>query len=275
MRLSLPFSTLAIAGFGLILGPASVQADSFSWANITYAPTPTVAAQTTSLGAGGGTNMLSIQFALNNGATFLPTATVQSPTVDSYNTNNTYYASGGNSATEKYLQVGVNMVNSTNGIGSVTVNLFFAKPITNAQFSFFDVDINSANATGQYVDQIRSIVGTAVNGSPVYLSSLTGSADNTVSGTTSTASAYAVTANANNVNNLAAANATATFGATPITEISYTYGDAYTGTGTHGTAQITALSDFTFTTVPEPGTTAMMALGAIGAGLIAFRRRRA
>ena len=244
-----------------------------------HAPTPTAAQQTTSLGAGGGTNSVSIQFTLNNGANFLPTTTVQSPAVSNYNANNTYYASGGNSATENYLQIGADLVNSTNGIGSITVNLFFAKPVTNLSFSYFDVDINSAatNTSAAYADQINNIYGTTATNAKVYLGT-NGLTPGTANGLTGTAgnATYGVLDSANNVNNLAAGNATATFtSATPITELSYTCGDGYTGTGTHGTAQITALSDLNFTTVPEPGTTAMMALGGLGAGMVAFCRRRA
>ena len=280
MRLSSRFSTLATTGLSLILGSASIHADTFSWNNITYAPTPTAAQQTTILGAGGGGNSLSIQFALNNGATFLPTATVQSPAVSNYNVNNTYYTSGGaTNQAENFLQIGSDLVNSTNGIGSITVNLFFAKPVTNLSFSFFDVDINAAaqNTTAAYADQINNIYGTTASGAKVYLGTngLTPGTANGVIGTAGTAT-YGVLASANNVNNLAGGNATATFASvTPVTELSYTYGDGYTGTGTHGAAQITGLSDLTFNTVPEPGSVAMMVLGGVGAGFVAFRRRRA
>ena len=277
VRSFIPTASLTL---GLVAWAASSRADVFSWNNITYAPTPTVATQQTSLGAGGGTNSVSIQFALNSGATFL--TNVQSPTVSNYNANNTYYASGGaTNPAENFLQIAADLVSSTGGIGSITVNLFFAKPVTSLSFSFFDVDINAAanNTSGAYADQITNIYGTTTSNAKVYLgtnsNTLTPGTANGLTGTAGTAT-YGVLASANNVNNLAAANAAVSFtSATPFTELTYTYGDGYVGSGTHGAAQITALSDLNFTTVPEPGTLAMLSLGAFGAGLIAFRQRRA
>ncbi len=218
------FLFLSALGFGLISQAAFVQAETFNWTNITYAPTPTVATSATpqTLGSGGSSNTLSIQFGLNNGATFQDGP--QSPAVDSYSTNGSY-ASGGNADTARFLQIGADMVNGTGGIGSITVNLFFAKPVTSLTFSFFDVD-TQATGSAPFTDQIRGIQATSAAGPVVYPTTVTNggpTSANTVAGSGST---YTITAASNNPNNLAGGNATVTFSSvTPITELTFVYGD--------------------------------------------------
>lgn len=277
MKFRLRFSTFSALTLGLALYAAPARADVFSWSNITYAPAAPVAPATqnalTDLGSGGGTNDIKVQMTLNSGAQFI--TAVASPTTSTYNTNTTYYTGGGGNGDQKFLQIGGNMVAGGN-IGSITVTIFFAKPVINCQFTFFDVDTN-ATGGNPYADKISNIVGvgTDANKSAVYLSTLQSSGStptNTVSGSGAT---FQALANANNNNGLNNGNVTATFGNTPISQFSYTYGDGLTAVSGHGTAQITALSDLTFSyqAVPEPGTMAMMAFGVFGAAGVAFRRR--
>ena len=101
MKLHARFLTLASLTVGLTLHAASTWADTFDWNAITYAPATAMAAQTkTILGTTAGGNTISLQFTLNNGATFTPAATLPSPVSASY-ADNTGYVSGGGSTTQR------------------------------------------------------------------------------------------------------------------------------------------------------------------------------
>ena len=272
-------STLPILALACVWQPASSRADVFDWNNVNYKPatTSTGAPLTVLSNSALTTNTLSIQIGLNNGATFLTTpaspvagsnATNPTPPTGSDNTFNANYAVGGQATTHKALQLGADFATNTQ---YMLVTIFFAKPVTSVTFSVFDVDTPTAAQTTQYADQVRAIQGvSSANGTTVTPVSLT-NVSNTY---TSVDSATQVTGKANSDQTANTANATATFSSsTPISQFSFVYGDGYTGTTAHATQQLIALGNISFTTVPEPGTLAMLGLGVFGAAGIAFRRR--
>ena len=275
MKLHPRSSALAAFVLGLTLHAASARADVFDWNNFTYAPAnAAAAATTTALGnSTNGSNSLSVKMVLSTGAAFY--TGVQSPASGSYSGSNVY-ASGGGADTQKSLQVAVNFANNTQ---FVTVTLTFAKPVVSAAFSFFDVDsgtITANGVAGGYIDQIRGIQGTTASGATVNPVSLTAGADNTVSGNSAMSNSNnPIDATYTNAQNASGGNVAVAFdSSTPITQLTYVYGDVVPTGANHSVVQITALSNINFTNaVPEPGTTAMLTLGIFGAGVVAFRRR--
>lgn len=264
----------AVLTLGLTLHTVSARADVFDWNNITYAPTAAQAQTPISLGnSANGSNSATIRFTLNSGATFGASGTnasgaFQYPISASYS-QNTSYASGGGANAQKFLQIGGNLSGNTPTVTqSLLVSILFAQPVVSATFSFFDVDTNAANATTFFTDRVSAIQG-SFNGGTAVIPTVT----NTGS-TTDSVSGNVVTGTGTNAQNAAGSNALVTFDSTtPITQLTFVYGDAYTGAN-HATTQVVALSNLTFTTVPEPGTVALLTLGMFGVGTAALRRRR-
>lgn len=264
-------SILAAFATGLCLQAVPSHGEVFDWNNVTYAPTTAQATTTTNLTNTAITdNSLSLKFTLNGAATFQPASTVQSPNSASNSQNTTYYSSGGLATTQKSLQM---VVDFTSNADSTLVNIFFAKPVVSLSFSLFDVDSGTVTGSGAYQDRISAIQGLSTAGGTVTPSSLTNigtGATNTIdSGTQATAISQSSAAQASNNGNINVAFSSTT----PITQISFLYGDVVATGTAHSNVQLIALSNLTFTTVPEPGTTALLATGVMVAGVIAFRHR--
>ena len=245
---------------------SSSRASVFDWNNFTYSGATVTPTDKNTLGTStDGTNTLSLQYTLNNTATFSTAAT--SPIAASNTTNTTYYTDGGNSTTQKYLQTVADFANNTQ---NMTITLFFAKPVVGLSFTIFDVDSNTA---GTYQDDVSAIMGLNVNGSsvnPQSLANIGTGATNTIVGTTEIKAVSGSSA-AQNSNN---GNATVTFDSTAqITQISFTYGDVAPNTN-HSNVQLIGLSNLTFADVPEPGTLNVLGLGTAGLGALAWLRRR-
>ena len=176
MKLHVCFSILTVLGLGSTCLASSSRAEVFDWNSITYAPTPAQATTKTALTDTAITdNTLSFQYTLNGGATF--STAVTSPTSASNNDNANYYATSG-VATQRSLQTVVDYASSSQ---SVTETLFFANPVTNATFKLFDVDSGTVGGGG-YLDIIKSITGTGFQGGTIYPATVTGSTDNSVTG---------------------------------------------------------------------------------------------
>ena len=262
MKLHARFSILTALVLGTAHLASAAQTEIFDWNNITYAPTPAQATAGTTLTDTAITdNTLSLQYALNGGATF--STVVQSPASASNSASTNVYATSGNAA-QNSLQTVVDFASSAQ---STTITLTFSQFVANASFKLFDVDAGSVNGGG-YLDVISSIQGVTFQGAPAYAATVTGSADNVVSGTGST---FQISGTGNNPQTSSLGDATITFGSIPLKSISFVYGDNYTA-GTHSAIQITALGNITVTTVPEPGTLALVGLGIAGAATVASRR---
>ena len=231
-------------------------------------------------------NTVSIQF--GNGSYFAnptnnPSAPVQSPNVGTYSggtqsaTANAVYADGGNTG-HNALQIVADFANgsgNSNG-GSIPVTLFFSKPVVNVSFTFFDVDLgNFGSPSAPYQDLINNIYGlSSANGAHVYPPTLTPTSATPSAAVTGAGTINAaITATANNAQNGANGNVLVSFDSTtPISQFTFTYGDVLTS-GAHSTLQIIGVSNVNFTSVPEPGTLVWAGLGAVGAVVMARRRR--
>ena len=263
----------SILALGLTWQAATCRADVLDWNNITYAPSAAAAqSQSAAFASANGSNSVRIQFTLTN-STFAAAGNVnnqayQFPISASYS-QSAAYTSGGGANTQKSLQIGANFSsNSPTVTSSMLVTLFFAQPVVSTTFNFFDVDTNASGNAG-YIDKVSGIQG-SVNGGTAVIPTVT-----TTGSTNDTASGNTITGTGNSAQNVSTSNATVTFdSSTPINQLSFVYGDNFTGTN-HAAIQIVALSNINFTnSVPEPGTLAMLGLGVFGAAVVTLRRRQ-
>lgn len=164
---------------------------------------------------------------------------------------------------------------------SIPVTVFFSKPVSGLMFSFYDSDNGTVNG-GAYTDLINGILAPTANGTAVLPVSLTAT-----SATTNTTSIdpmtggriSAVAGSASNNQNAAGGNVAVDFGSTAITQFTFTYTDTASPNAAantaHSTLQIIALSNLTFTTVPEPSTwPCFVAAGGLGVWTLRRRARR-
>ncbi len=236
-------------------------------------------------------------YVTNNAATNQPSPGVGTNTGTTDNTTQkTVYTDGGtNNGTagtgNQALQILSNFDNGTAYIAGsgITVTVFFSKPVSNLLFSFWDVDTSVPGSATPYNDQITSLTGKNTLGAFVAPVSIANGAANTY-GTGTFANnvngggAYAtITGKGNAIQGVgtpgansspaAAGVATVQFTGTPITQFSFTYQDTgVTGTNGHAGIQMFALSDLTFSTVPEPSTWACFVMAG-GLGVWTLRRR--
>ena len=194
------------------------------------------------------------------------------------------YADGGTGS--KALQIFADFDNSAGNLiakSGIPVTIFFSKPVSNLIFSFYDIDGTAGTpasgntpATLPFNDRISGIFGLGTGGALVPPISLTPGSTNTSSLDSTNGGSFSATNNLN-AQNASGANATVTFGNTPITQFSFTYTDvaADTGGAAHSATQIISLGNLTFTTVPEPSTWACFVMaGGLGAWTLRRRARR-
>lgn len=166
------------------------------------------------------------------------------------------------------LEVYVASQPSVNSYMKVTISFGYTGGATNVSLTLWDVD-SAANFT----DKIANIVGVTANGTLVPLT-VTGSADNTVTGS-GTVNATA-TGTATSPNNQNTGNVVISSGTTPIQEITFQY---YDSNATTRTTQIIGISPITFTPIgsatPEVGSAlgSLLLCGGV-AGYGAVRRRK-
>lgn len=170
---------------------------------------------------------------------------------------------GGNTPTQRALQLSISQGNSA-GV-SVTVTFNYPAGVRNVSFSLWDID----NTPGQWIDQISNITAQTTSGTTIGPTSVVGSTANVVTGS---GTGYVITGTASGNNAATDGNATITFGSGAITSITFTWKNTDAALG----QQFIALHDLTYTPVPEVGT-GMTALGVCGGviGLHFYRRRRA
>jgi hypothetical protein len=157
---------------------------------------------------------------------------------------------------------------TVNSYMKVVISFGYTGGATNVSLNLWDVD-----SASNFTDKIANIVGVTANGTLVPLT-VTGSADNSVTGS-GTVNATAI-GTATSPNNSNTGNVTISSGTVPIQEITFSYYDSNTTTRT---TQIIGISPITFTPIgsatPEVGS-AMGSLLLCGAvvGVGALRRRK-
>lgn len=128
---------------------------------------------------------------------------------------------GGLSPAENVLDVFVNYSRRTQSI-TITVEFHYALGVEDVGFSLFDIDRTDSET---FIDEIRTIKANFGTGSDIAATSVTGSANNTVSGsglgTTITGTELTSDVGAGSGD----ANATISFGTNALTQFSFVYGD--------------------------------------------------
>ena len=144
-----------------------------------------------------------------------------------------------------------------------TIHFNYTGGVKNATFTLFDIDMGSG-----YTDRLYEISAVTSTGAIIGPTSVVGSVDNQVTGSGTN---FVVTGTATSSPNSANGNVTISFGATYITDFTFRWNNGNAANG----AQTMALADFSFTPMPEVGSS-VTALG-LCAGTILFgmyRKRR-
>lgn len=164
------------------------------------------------------------------------------------------------------LQLRVNSEGSTTDGITITISFTYgstASGVNNLSFSLYDIDYSA----GQYRDTITQITASTSTGSIVGPSSITGSVDNTVTGS---GTGCQIAGNATSTNTTGNANATISFGSTVVNSVTFKWLNTDSGLG----AQVIGLGDISYNVVPtpemNPGFAATMACAA---GIILRRNR--
>lgn len=106
---------------------------------------------------------------------------------------------------------------------SITVTVTFSETVTDVNFTLFDVD--TASDGNDFVDQVREIHANN-GGGPDLAATVTGSANNTVSGSGTTSATVTGTASTSDTGfSSGNANATIDFGTNTVTSFTFTYGN--------------------------------------------------
>lgn len=182
-----------------------------------------------------------VTVSLANTGSYTTLGTNQSPAINSQYT-------GGVGSTNKSLLLAVDDSNTSQ---AVTVTISFSYAVQNVSFTLFDVDSDGSSSTPYgFDDEVRNFVAT---GTSTSYATLTGSADNTVTGTNGTSTAAArglggVTAGATTSNG----NVSVSFGASGITQISFVYGNYAPNTQSNPTQQGIGIGTITYSVAPEP-----------------------
>jgi hypothetical protein len=158
---------------------------------------------------------------------------------------------------------------TTNSSIKVSINFGYKGGVTGVSFTIWDVD-----AASNFTDKLSNIVGVTPNGTLVA-ATVTGSTDNTVTGSGTLSATATGTNNADNGTN--DGNVTISFGATAIQSVEFVWSDA---NATQRTTQVIGISPITFTPVgaatPEVGSSLaamIVCLGVIGGGGVLRRRK--
>lgn len=174
-------------------------------------------------------------------------------------------------------------VDFTNTIQQITVTVTFSSAYTegvkNVSFSLFDVDLNNGDGA-VYVDEIRSITATKLVGGTTIGATVTGAANNAVTGSgTVNAKVDGTISTADTGTGSGKANSTINFGGNIITSFTFSYGE---GPGIPGltdpTFQHIGLYNINFSPVPESNPALVSGLSCATAVLLVLwhgaRRRK-
>jgi hypothetical protein len=183
--------------------------------------------------------------------------------------------SGGLSPRQNTLTIFLDLTSGSQAV-TITVNFsaLYTQGVENVSFMLFDVDFANEGGNGaDFRDQIRSITGTALDGSLVA-PMITTSASNTLSGSGFTQVVDGIATVSDTGTGAGAGNVMISFGTTAITSFTFTYGSGATQKS-DPTGQHMGLHDITFTPVPEINP-AFSAIGSclMAVGLVFHHRSR-
>ncbi len=184
------------------------------------------------------------------------------PSVDDHN------GAAGGFGSQEGLYLFVNFDDNTvNSSLTITITFNYTYGVTGVTFPITDID-----TAGSYVDQVRSFSGTYY-GSPVAnatLTALSGSTVNVAINNSGTASANAVGTGTTEDILQDFSNVGVSFGATPVTQVSFVWGSGPGAPANPGN-QLISIYDITYTpAVPEPST--LIAAGLLLAVCLAGHR---
>ncbi|NUN93202.1 MAG: hypothetical protein HUU04_05390 [Verrucomicrobiae bacterium] len=174
---------------------------------------------------------------------------------------------GGLAGPPSALQNLLTFDNKTQAV-TYTVDFHYASGVTDVAFTLFDIDAGVADIN-QPIDQIRGNVATLTDSSTMGPTSLTGSVQNTVTGS---GLSQVVTGTGPAGNTSADGNAAFQYNGAALSQFVFTFGNDAAAYGS-GLAQGFALGDINFTPVPEAG--AVLACATAGLiGVWGLRRMR-
>lgn len=241
--------------------PLSSQAVVLDWNNVSW--TNGSFSQSFDIDPNHAGNDITVSLSLSSGSSY-----TNNPAINSTFT-------GGVSNTNKSLTLLPDFASQSSQI-HVTITFLYANGVNNAKFSLFDID-TSTNHTWQ--DQVRDFSGTSSHNSALGATSVTGSADNTVTaGNSSVYNPFIATGTGNAPNSgagSAAGNVTAQYGQSYVKSISFTYGSG-TDALTNPSAQGIGLGNISFTPSAAPEINPAMGsiLGCVAAlALYVWRKR--
>lgn len=128
---------------------------------------------------------------------------------------------GGLATAENVLSVLVNLGNDAASI-TITVTFHYAFGVEDMEFTLFDVD---RKQSGSFVDEIRTIKANFEGGADIAATSVTGSANNTVSGSGLGVTIVGTAQTPDTGTGSGDANATISFGTNALSEFSFVYGN--------------------------------------------------
>lgn len=152
---------------------------------------------------------------------------------------------------------------------TVTVDFNYQNGVNAASFLIFDIDVGSSTGSGHYtyVDQIRNMWGTRLDGSTIGATTLTNGPSVTLAGSGTSRTATGNASVPDSGSGSGDGNLYISFGTNVVDRIQFTYGS---GSNAQSDPAAQAISFFTAAytgrPVPEVGTT----LGAAGVGLAAL-----
>ncbi len=150
---------------------------------------------------------------------------------------------GGNGSSAQSLLLGVNWTADTQTI-TVIINFNYAQGVTGVSYSLFDIDYNNGGSNTGYDDQVSKIVAQYNNGPLIAATTLTGSTDNTVSGSGTN---KVVTGTGGATDSTGSANATIGYGTNIITSMTFTYGNNAANAPSNPGNQWIGLYDISYT----------------------------
>ncbi len=250
----------SLFALALACAAASARAVSIDWSAVTW--TPGSLTNSYDIDSGNPGNDITISVS-GNTAQFGNDSQTGNPTPDI----STFKEGGQAAPVQPSLALLVDYANRNQAI-TITVDFNYQNGVDTASFLIFDIDVGSPSGSRfTYVDQIRNMWGTRLDGSTVGATTLTNGPSVTLagSGTSRTATGNATVPDAGAGSG--DGNLFISFGTNVVDRIQFTYGSA---SNAQNDPAAQAISFFTSAFQPKPVPEVGTALGAAGVGLAAL-----